>query len=271
MRFFPMDNPADESTLLGGPSNAKPEHWSALSRFTSARIALGRAGGSWRTQTLLGFRLAHARARDAVCKSFDADCVETQLNRAGYETVRLATAADTQAVFLKRPDLGRMLSENARHYLEQNVTTWKGRDLAVIISDGLSAKAAEKQAAPTLASLLPVLTRARWTMCPIFIIPFARVKLQDELGALLQVRHTLALLGERPGLGSPDSLGAYLTYRPRPEKTDADRNCVSNIRPLGLAPGEAGLKIAQLLLQSAAQQTSGIGLKEAISLPKRLE
>jgi len=268
-----MANPADESSLAArGPSAAGPDHWSALSRFTSARIALGRTGGSWRTQTMLDFRLAHARARDAVCKSFDADSVETQLRRAGCETVRLATAAETQAVFLKRPDLGRTLSEGARDYLEQHVAAWQGRDLAVIVSDGLSAQAAEKQAAPTLASLLPTLARAGWTICPIFIIPFARVKLQDELGALLQVRHTLALLGERPGLGSPDSLGAYLTYAPGAEKTDADRNCVSNIRPLGLAPDEAGLKIAQLLVQSAAERISGIGLKkEVTSLPKRFE
>jgi ethanolamine ammonia-lyase small subunit len=268
-----MDNPADESSLARlGPLTAGPEHWSALSRFTSARIALGRAGGSWRTQTLLDFRLAHARARDAVCKSFDADCVETQLRHAGYEMVRLATAAETRAAFLKRPELGRRLSESALHYLEQNAAAWLGRDLAVIVSDGLSALAAEKQAAPTLASLLPALARAGWTVCPIFIIPFARVKLQDELGARLRVRHTLALLGERPGLGAPDSLGAYFTYKPGPEKTDADRNCVSNIRPLGLAPDEAGMKIAQLLLQSAAQQSSGIGLKKgAIFLPKRLE
>jgi len=268
-----MDNPTDESSLAGRePPITGPEHWSALSQFTSARIALGRTGGSWRTQTLLDFRLAHARARDAVWKSFDADAVETQLRSAGYETVRLATTAETRVAFLKRPELGRTLSENARHYLEQNAAAWRGRDLAVIVSDGLSALAAEKQAAPTLASLLPALTCAGWTIYPIFIVQFARVKLQDELGALLQVRHTLALLGERPGLGSPDSLGAYLTYKPGPEKTDADRNCVSNIRPLGLAPDEAGLKIARLLLQSAAQKNSGIGLKEeAASLPKRLE
>ena len=267
-----MDNPMDESNSTEhGLSAAGPDHWTALSQFTSARIALGRTGGSWRTQTLLDFRLAHARARDAVCKPFDADAVETQIRQAGYETVPLATQADTQAVFLKRPDLGRKLSESARHLLEQNAAAWRGRNLAVIVSDGLSALAAEKQAVPVLTSLLPLLTQAGWTICPIFIIPFARVKLQDELGALLQARHTLALLGERPGLGAPYSLGAYLTYQPGPEKTDADRNCVSNIRPLGLPPGEAGRKIAQLLMQSAAQERSGLGLADgSVSCAKRL-
>lgn len=253
-------------------TSSAPDHWSTLARFTNARIALGRAGGSWRTQTLLDFRLAHALARDAVSKPFDADSLEAQLRRAGLETVRLATEADTQTVFLKRPDLGRKLSAASRQLLTQNAAAWNGRDLALIVSDGLSALAAETQAAPTLAAMLPTLKEAGWTICPIFIIPFARVKLQDELGAILRARHALALLGERPGLGSPDSLGAYFTYQPGPEKTDADRNCVSNIRPLGLSPAEAGLKLARLLIQSAQQRKSGVGFQETtVSRPSLLE
>jgi ethanolamine ammonia-lyase small subunit len=212
---------------------------------------------------LLAFRLAHAQARDAVFKSFDPDSVEKQLRESGFETVRLSTEAQSRAVFLKRPDLGRRLSEESRQFLTQNAAKWVGRNLAVIVSDGLSALATETQAAPTLARLLPLLTRAGWTICPIFIVPFARVKLQDEIGALLHVRHALALLGERPGLGSPDSLGAYFTYQPGPDKTDAERNCVSNIRAEGLPPDDAGLKLAQLLLQSEQQACSGIKLKEA--------
>jgi ethanolamine ammonia-lyase small subunit len=219
-----------------------------LTNYTSARIALGRAGGSWRTQTLLEFRLAHAQARDAVGKAFEPDFLEAQLRLSGCETMQLSTAAHSKALFLKRPDLGRRLSEDSRKFLMQRADSWAGRHLAVIVSDGLSALAAERQAAPTLAKLLPRLTQAGWTICPIFVVPFARVKLQDEVGALLRVRHTLALLGERPGLGSPDSLGAYFTYQPGPEKTDADRNCVSNIRAAGLPPGEAGLKLAHLLI-----------------------
>jgi len=130
-----------------------------------------------------------------------------------------------------------------------------------MVSDGLSALAAEIQAGPLLAELLPLLGRAGWTICPIFVVPYARVKLQDEIGEILAVRHALALLGERPGLGSPDSLGAYFTYQPRWDKTDADRNCVSNIRPQGLPPAEAARKLAQLLFQSEAQRCSGVKLK----------
>ena len=258
-----MQNPGRE------PASANPERlasgpdaWSALRCFTSARIALGRAGGSWRTETLLDFRLAHAQAREAVSKVFAPDAMEAQFRQSGYETIRLSTAADSPARFLKRPDLGRRLSEHSRQWLFLNAAAWEGRHLAVIVSDGLSAQAAERQAAPTLVKLLPLLAQAGWTICPIFVVPFARVKLQDEVGALLRARHVLTLIGERPGLGSLDSLGAYFTYQPGPDKTDADRNCVSNIRREGLPPGEAGLKLAQLLIQSAKQGRSGVGLKE---------
>jgi ethanolamine ammonia-lyase small subunit len=257
-----MAKPENEADVPGGElTTPGPDCWTALSRFTSARIALGRAGGSWRTEPLLDFRLAHALARDAVGKSFDADALETQLRQLACETVRLTTEAGDHSVFLKRPDLGRKLSTPSRQLLTERAG-WRGRKLAIIVSDGLSALAAERQAVPTLAALLPVLHKAGWTFCPVFVAPFARVKLQDEIGALLQPRLTLALLGERPGLGSPDSLGAYFTYEPGPEKTDADRNCVSNIRPQGLPPAEAGLKLGRLLMESAQQRTSGIHLKE---------
>jgi ethanolamine ammonia-lyase small subunit len=258
-----MPNPNLESIPVP-PGNA-PSHsdaWSGLTRFTNARIARGRAGGSWRTETLLEFRLAHAQARDAVGKTFAPDALEADLHQAGYETLRLSTAVNEPALFLKRPDLGRKLSDDSRRLLIQKADAWADRQLAVIISDGLSAQAAEKQAAPTLIKLLSLLSQIGWKTCPIFIAPFARVKLQDEIGALLHVRHTLMLLGERPGLGSPDSLGAYFTYEPRPNRTDADRTCVSNIRPDGFPPTEAALKLAQLLLQSLQQRRSGIGLME---------
>jgi ethanolamine ammonia-lyase small subunit len=241
---------------------SRPDSWVALTRFTRARIALGRAGGSWRTETLLGFRLAHAQARDAVCRPFDPDCVERQLHQLGYETARLSTEAPSHSEFLKRPNLGRRLSEDSRKLLMNNATEWSRRNLAVMISDGLSSLAAETQATPALAKLLPSLAQAGWMICPIFIVPYARVKLQDEIGALLGARHALALLGERPGLGSPDSLGAYFTYEPSLDKTDADRNCVSNIRPGGLPPEEAADKLAHLLLLSEKQRCSGVRLKE---------
>ncbi len=232
-----------------------------MAQLTSARIALGRAGGSARTETLLQFRLDHARARDAVGKKFELDALEQELHRSGCETARLSTAARSHTLFLQRPDLGRTLSPESQAFLAQN-TAWHGRDLAIIVSDGLSALATERQAAPTLAILVPLLIQAGWALCPVFVVPFARVKLQDEIGERLRVRHSLALLGERPGLGSPDSLGAYFTYQPGPDKTDADRNCVSNIRPQGLSPHEAGVKLARQLIQSAKQGRSGVSFKE---------
>lgn len=265
--------PPQRETTPPEPQRAvsRPDSWAALRQFTRARIALGRTGASWRTETLLDFRLAHAQARDAVCKPFDPDCVERQLRELGCETVRLSTEAQSHAVFLKRPDLGRKLSPESRQLLIQNAAAWSQRNLAVIVSEGLSGLAAETQAAPTLARLLPLLTQAGWTLCPIFVVPYARVKLQDEIGGLLKTRHALAMLGERPGLGSPDSLGAYLTYEPGPNKTDADRNCVSNIRPQGLPPEEAARKLAQLLLRSDAQRCSGIKLKEDAAPIKAIE
>lgn len=247
---------------LAGQAASPPDAWAGLKQFTRARIALGRTGGSWQTGTLLEFRLAHALARDAVCQNFDIEALEKQMCQLGHETARLTTAARNRALFLQRPDLGRCLSAESEEFLRQKTAGWAGRNLAILVSDGLSALAAERQIVPTLATLLPLLTQAGWTICPIFIIPLARVKLQDQIGTLLRARHTLMLLGERPGLGSPDSLGAYFTYEPSPEKTDAGRTCVSNIRQEGLRPDLAGQKLAQLLLESVRQGRSGIGFKE---------
>jgi ethanolamine ammonia-lyase small subunit len=241
---------------------AGPDNWRSLSKFTPARIALGRAGGSWRTETLLDFRLSHARARDAVLKPFQCGELEADLRRSGFETFRLETDATDRQVFLKRPDFGRRLSAASRQRLQETRHIWGKRDLAVVVSDGLSALAAESQVVPTLASLLPKLTRAGWTIFPVFVVPFARVKLQDEVGAILEARHALILLGERPGLGSPDSLGAYFVYEPGAERTDADRNCISNIRSAGLPPKDAAEKLADLLIESARRRVSGIALKE---------
>jgi ethanolamine ammonia-lyase small subunit len=260
-----MSNPQPEPSPLTvawkqAPSN--PDAWVGLKQFTRARIALGRTGGSWQTETLLDFRLAHARARDAVCQTFDPDSLARQIRELGHETAQLSTAAQTRALFLQRPDLGRVLSMESEQFLPQQSTEWSGRDLAIVVSDGLSALAAERQIVPTLAELRSRLAGAGWTLCPIFVVPFARVKLQDQIGSMLRTRQTLMLLGERPGLGSPDSLGAYFTYQPGLEKTDADRTCVSNIRPEGLRPDLAGERLARLLMESVRQQCSGIGLKE---------
>src|SRR6266850_1833029 len=207
------------------------DKWQELSRYTNARIALGHSGGSLRTETVLELRLAHARARDAVWKNFEADKLQRELQAAGFDTCRLTTRTSDRQTFLLRPELGRKLSNESRQFLIEKRSEWGQRELAVIVSDGLSPLAAEAQARLVLIALFPRLLSAGWKMFPVFIVPFGRVKLQDEIGELLCARQTLILLGERPGLGSPDSLGAYLTYGPNSNRTDADRNCVSNIRP----------------------------------------
>jgi len=244
------------------PTPATHDRWQTLRQFTSARIALGRAGGSVRTRTLLEFRLAHARARDAVHMEFHGEALAAALGRAGYETWRLDTEAIDRRTYLLRPDLGRRLSPTAHEALAAQSAKWGKRDLAIIVSDGLSALAAERQTGAELTCLVPLLRAAGWRLYPIFIAAFGRVKLQDEIGSLLGARHTLMLIGERPGLGAPDSLGAYFTYKPHASCTDANRNCVSNIRPEGFPPKAAAQKLAQLLLESARHGLSGVALKD---------
>lgn len=235
--------------------------WVSLAGTTRARIALGRAGGSLRTAALLDFRLAHARARDAVSAAFDAKVLEEALVSRGLSVEGLQTEVNERPTYLTRPDLGRRLSDASRNKLRAAADAWGRRDLAILVSDGLSAQAAEQHAAPVLLPLVQQLHAVGWTLYPIFLVPLARVKLQDEVGELLGARHSLILLGERPGLDSPDSLGAYLTFQPGSDRTDANRNCVSNIRMEGLRPEEAARQLAHLLEESARRRLSGTELK----------
>ena len=252
-----------ERSALSVPPSAAADSWQHLRQHTAARIALGHTGGSQCTESVLDFRLSHARARDAVHSPFDADMFGQKLRTQGLDTFHLATAASDRRTYLIRPDLGRKLDGHSQQKILVNATLWGKRDLAIIVSDGLAAQAAEHHATDTLAHLVPFLQAGGWSLFPIFVVPFARVKLQDEIGELLGARHTLILLGERPGLGSPDSLGAYFTFNPRTECTDADRNCISNIRPEGLPPVAAADKLARLLTESARLGLSGVALKDS--------
>lgn len=264
MPLLTMPSP-EPTPVAGAPAGGRTDvadTWRALAQFTRARIALGRAGGSVRTESLLDFRLAHARARDAVQMEFHGEALAAAFGRAALETFRVDTAAADRRTFLVRPDLGRRLAPESRTELLARRGVWGRRDLVVIVSDGLSALAAERQTGALLTSLVPLLAAAGWSLYPIILAPFGRVKLQDEIGELLGARHSLMLLGERPGLGSPDSLGAYFTFMPRAACTDADRNCVSNIRPEGLPPKAAAQKLAQLLQESARRGISGVALKD---------
>lgn len=248
--------PAQETPpVVGSP-------WERMRRFTTARIGLGRTGGSQPTQALLDFRLSHARARDAVHSIFDAAALTSSLGQSGVEARILHSAASSRGQYLLRPDLGRRLDEPSEATLRGWAATWGVRDIAILVSDGLAAQAAMLHAIPTIQALLKALQPFKRTFYPVLILPFGRVKLQDQIGEILGAKLTLMLLGERPGLGSPDSLGAYFTHQPGPRCSDADRNCLSNIRPQGLPPAAAATKLATLLIRSLDMQCSGVRLKD---------
>jgi ethanolamine ammonia-lyase small subunit len=242
------------------PSFAR-DPWHRLRQLTPARIALGRAGGSLPTRELLDFQLAHALARDAVHQAFDAVRLAQDLGGLGEPIIHLATGVTDRHTYLIRPDLGRRLSEESLQRLVE-MTRPGGADLSITLSDGLSALAAQRQIPPLLAQLLPLLKSSGFTLAPLAVVPFARVAVQDLIGHALGAKVSLILLGERPGLGAPDSLGAYLVYNPRPGNTDASRNCVSSIRSEGSPAPAAAELLHYLLTQSLRRQLSGTGLKD---------
>ena len=238
--------------------------WYPLRRLTAARIALGRTGASLPTREWLDFRLAHARARDAVHSPFDPHALAERLGRLGLKAICVESAASSTEEFLRRPDLGRTLAEPGRLQLTSVASAAPDDrcDLVVIVSDGLSSLAAAAHAEPVLAALLPLAGQSGWRLAPVVVVSRGRVALQDEIGAIFGASASLMLLGERPGLGAVDSLGAYFTYAPRPGLTDASRNCVSNIRPEGLPPVEAAHKLCYLLSQALRRGASGVELKD---------
>jgi ethanolamine ammonia-lyase small subunit len=240
---------------------AVPDPWQALRALTPARIALGRAGQSLPTRAHLEFQLAHARARDAVHEALDVARLREALAAAGLETAEARSAAPDRDTYLQRPDLGRRLDPTSRAVLHDSAAPG-GVDAAVVVADGLSARAAQAHAPPLLAALVPRLRQAGWRLAPAVVALQARVALGDEVGALFNARLVLVLLGERPGLSAPDSLGAYLTWDPRPGRTDAERNCVSNIRPEGLVPALAAGRLHHLMLEAARRRLSGVALKD---------
>lgn len=239
-----------------------PDPWQRLRQFTAARIALGRSGGSLPTREWLDFKLAHARARDAVHQRFDSGRLEMEIIAFGMPALIVNSAVPDPLTYLQRPDLGRRLAAESRRQLNAVTGREVGFDLAIIASDGLSALAVHRQTIPLLALLLPRLKQDGWRLAPMVIARFGRVALQDEIGALLNARLALILIGERPGLGSPDSLGAYLVHGPRLGNTDAQRNCISNIRPEGLPHPAAAQTIHYLLTEAKRRRISGIGLKD---------
>jgi ethanolamine ammonia-lyase small subunit len=252
---------------MGNIDSVTRDPWETLRSTTLARIALGRAGGSLPTHEWLRFKSAHAAARDAVHCDFDAERLAGEIAALGVEVVIVDSAAADRQTFLARPDLGRRLDERSRFAI-QELGVREPNDLVIVVSDGLSAIAVDRQARPLLDILLPKLQGDGWGLDPIIIARFGRVALQDEIGHLLRAEVALSMIGERPGLGSPDSLGAYLVYGPRVGNTDANRNCVSNIRPEGLPHAAASETIHYLLSEARRRRLSGVELKDQRALPK---
>ncbi|TCR66175.1 ethanolamine ammonia-lyase subunit EutC [Bosea sp. BK604] len=239
------------------------ERWAALARLTPARIGLGRSGASLPTGEVLRFGLAHAQARDAVHIPFRAGEVAASLAALAGETVEVESAAPSRDLYLRRPDLGRRLSSQGRTALAAH----RGAcDLAIVVADGLSSTAIHQNAAPFVAVLLPALQRQQLRLAPIVVASQGRVALGDEIGELLGARAVVMLIGERPGLSSPDSLGAYLTFAPRSGLSDAARNCISNIRPGGLSYEQAALKLSWLIGEAFRRSLTGVDLKDESDL-----
>ncbi len=245
---------------------SEPDPWQVIRNFTTARIAIGRAGGSQRTASILDFRLSHAMAKDAVNSKFDVEKIKEGLNNLGLEYEVLNTCIDNKETYLMQPDLGRILNQESREKLKVAKAKYKDCKFAIIISDGLSGNAVNAHSVITLKYILDNLPSEDWKLYPIFIVPYARVKIQDDISEILEARHSMTLIGERPGLGSPDSMSSYFTFSATNKTVESDRNCISNIRPLGLDPKIAGKKIAMLLMQSQERQISGTALKDNIDV-----
>jgi len=242
------------------PATVKPDAaWSALRAFTAARIGLPRSGASLATGPLLELRLAHARARDAVHHPLDPVGLAAALRELGLPVLAVASAAPDRRVYLMRPDLGRRLAPEAQAALAVHAG---GFDVAFVVADGLSAQAVESHARPALEAALSSLRAEGWRIAPLVVVSQGRVAVGDAVAAALGADCVAVLIGERPGLSSPDSMGAYLTFRPGPGTTDADRNCISNIQPKGFGPAEAGSKIAFMLREMRARGLSGVKLKD---------
>jgi ethanolamine ammonia-lyase small subunit len=233
--------------------------WTRLRRLTAARIGLKRTGASLATGPLLEFQLAHARARDAVHQPFDTARLAADLGALGLPVIEIASAATDMQTFLMRPDLGRMLGDGAAALLAPHRAAC---NVAIVVAGGLSARAVEQHAAPVLAALLPALKTERWRIAPLTIVRFGRVALGDAVAVALGADCAVVLIGERPGLSAPDSMGAYLTWQPGAHTTDADRNCISNIRPEGIGYADAAFKIAHLLRAMRQRGMSGVMLKD---------
>lgn len=253
--------PQQSGCTLSTPkqSAVTPNPWEAWRAATPARLALGRAGNGMPTDETLRFGWAHAMARDAIHAALDTELLAQTLHAAGWSSVLVRSRAVDRSTYLRRPDLGRQLDD--QDVVRLGAAARGACDVCLVIGDGLSSLAVGRHAVPLLEALrphLPVGTR----MAPVVVATQARVALADEVGELLGARLVVMLIGERPGLSSPDSLGIYLTYEPRCGRNDAQRNCISNVRPQGLGYEAAALKLGWLLREALRRGLTGVELKD---------
>lgn len=264
---------AARQAAVEGSSAAGVTHnpWEKLRSFTDARIALGRSGVSTPTRALLEFQMAHAEAIDAVHVPLDVDALQQRLAELAHDIVkhdalRLHSQASDRLTYLQRPDLGRLLDDDSHQRLAASIATPQTAiDLALVIVDGLSSRAVQDNAAPFIDSFCSRLNDDEdepFSLAPVSIVEQGRVAIGDPIGELLNARCVLVLIGERPGLSSPDSLGLYLTWAPRAGLRDSRRNCISNVRPAGLTYHEAADRAVYLLRQARTLDTSGVTLKD---------
>ena len=235
----------------------------ALQEFTAARIAIGRVGTSIPLKQSLDFKLAHAHARDAVYSELDINQLSESLKQFESPVICLHSQVGDRRQYLQRPDLGRKLNDASS---DQLTDYFDETDIAIIIADGLSATAINENAIGLLRELIPLLSQSAFKLAPISLVEQGRVAIGDDIGYNLNAQLSLVLIGERPGLSSADSLGAYLTYKPKPGLTDEARNCVSNIRPKGLTYKRAARKIFYLISEAFKRKLSGVELKDNAGL-----
>ena len=262
-----MTKKTEASTQLEYQS---PDPWTQLKQFTRARIALGRVGSSLPTSEVLDFGLAHAMARDAVHLALDIVALEADIQAQQFMAIQVKSMALDRASYLLRPDWGRRLHEQSLSKL-QNLhhasNQAKPIDFLIVVGDGLSSLAVARHVAPLLAELRKHLPE-EWHTGPVVIASQARVAIGDEVGQALNARMVAMLIGERPGLSSPDSLGIYLTYSPRLGLSDADRNCISNVRPEGLQYAAAAKKLIWLTKEALRLKLTGVALKDESDMPE---
>lgn len=238
--------------------------WDFLKQYTDARIALGRSGHSLPTQELLKFQLAHAQAKDAVLSELKVENLKLKFDTNNWQSILFKSQVKNRNEYLKRPDLGKKLSIESRNSITK-LSTFNFQ-LSIVVVDGLSAQAIETNAIPFLELFIPLLQESQIEIAPITIVEQGRVAIGDEIGELLSAQIVVVLIGERPGLSSPNSMGIYMTYHPKVGLTDESRNCISNIRPKGLTYKEAALKLLYLITRSRELKFSGVNLKDELLL-----